>query len=379
MKLLVLYQGRVAERDQPGYHEGFCRLVSEGILEAHAAIPFVGVAEEQGWAGVWQEAYNVVQAGGVDAVFLQFFHARMPDPTPAIERLLALPSKPTVFTSLGDPYGRWTNRVPGEFRAASRLSEVTFLTGMGYLAEQLVGGGTKNAVLMPHGCCQVRFTGALQRDLYKPEFDVAFIGSRMTAPNPFGHFVRAGRRRDQFVRAMTKRYGRRFGLFGGGWDGNPSWQGRVPYVEQQDAMRRAKVVMGGLPNAYYDYYTSDREFIALASGVPFVDYRERGLSQLFRDGSEWWLSGDIDGMMARADGLLALPERERVEKAAETRERVLREHTQYHRCREMIRIVKEVRRARLTGQRARAPKLSFLLDASPLLEPAPPAILGWEG
>jgi hypothetical protein len=315
----------------------------------------------------------------VDAVFLQFLHTRMPDPARAIERIKALPNKPVIFTSLGDPFGKWTNRVSSGFRVASRLSDVTFLTGTGYLAEQLVGWGSSNVVLMPNGCCQVRFSGALDRAQYKPDFDVVFIGSRMTALNPFGHFFRVGRRRDQFVRAITKRYGKRFGLFGSGWDGNPSWQGQVPYRDQHATMRRSRVVLGGLPNGYYDYYTSDREFIALASGVPFVDYRERGLNRLFRDGSEWWLSESIDGMMDLADRLLELPESERFDRAGKTRERVLAAHTQYHRCREMVRIVRSVREARQTGQRAPAPQLSFLLDDTPSLASAPPAILGWEG
>jgi hypothetical protein len=376
MKLLVLYQAHDVGRDQPGYHDGFNRLVGEGLVEAHHAIPWAGVVVDRGWGGLWQQVLDTARERDVDAVFLQFFHGRMPDPAPALERLRALTNGPVIFTSLGDPYGQWTNRVSAEFRAASRLSEVTFLTGMGYLAGQLVRAGSKNVVLMPHGCCQVRFAGAGDRDGYRPEFDAVFIGSRMSAPNPLGHFARVGRRRDEFVRAFTKRFGPRFGLFGSGWEGNPSWQGPIAYAAQHETMRRGRVVLGGMPNAYYAYYTSDREFIALASGVPFVDYREQGLNRLFREGSEWWLAENAAGMMAHVDGLLRRPESERWQSAARTRELVLGGHTQYHRCREMVEIVGAVRRARRAGGRAAAPRLGFFRAEE---EPAPAAVLGWVG
>jgi hypothetical protein len=128
---LVLYQARDAAAGHPGYYEGFERLVAEGVLSAHAAIPFYGVAEERGWNGLWAEAERTARSMQADAIFLQFFHGAMPNPAEGILSLKKLPSSPTLFTSLGDPYGRWTKRVPESFRVASALADVSFLTGMG--------------------------------------------------------------------------------------------------------------------------------------------------------------------------------------------------------------------------------------------------------
>jgi hypothetical protein len=378
MRLLVLYQARDAATDQPGYYEGFERLIAEGVLSAHAAIPFYGVAEEKGWDGLWAEAERTARSMQADAVFLQFFQAAMPDPTEGIQRLKRLPSRPTLFTSLGDPYGRWTRRVPKSFRVASALADVSFLTGMGYIARQLRRSGSRNLILMPNGCCQVRFSSRPCRQAAAPEFDVAFVGSRIRSRNPLSHFYWVGRKREEFVRAFTERYGRRFGLFGNGWNGNPAWQGRIPYAKQHEAYRRSAVVLGGMPNAYHDYYTSDRVFIAVASAVPFVDYWVSGVDRILQPGRDWWLARSLKEMIGLCDQLLEMPSGERVTLGEGARKQVLTHHTQYHRCKEMVEIVRSIRDARLSGRRAAQPELNFL--SNPCVSgPAPDAIVGWEG
>ena len=378
MRLLVLYQAHDAAKDQPGYYDGFERLVEQSVLRAHVAIPYHHVAQQRGWDALWVEAAKAAQAMGADAIFLQWFHIRnMPDPTSGILRLKNLPTRPTLFASLGDPFGRWTKRVSKCFRVASRLAEVSFLTGMGYLAQQLRRCGSRNLVLMPHGCCQVRFAAAVEPS-QNPQFDVVFIGSRLRPRNPLGHHFRVARRRVQLVEAFTRRYGRRFGLFGLGWEGNPSWQGPVAYHSQHTAYREAAVAVGGLPHAYHDYYTSDRVFIATASGVPLVDYAVPGVERILRPGVDWWLARDIEGILASCDRLLARSSPERLALGQRARERTLAAHTQYHRCREMVAIVRQIRSARLDGRKAEEPKLSFLAHAT-AVQAAPPAIVAWQG
>ena len=123
---------------------------------------------------------------------------------------------------------------------------MSFLTGMGYVASQLARQGARNLVLMPHGSCQVRFSAMFDQTKYSPEFDVVFIGSRMSVRNPFSHFFRTARKRREFVALVTKRYGRKFGLFGNGWTCNPSWQGPIPYDRQHSAYHRGAVIVGGM-------------------------------------------------------------------------------------------------------------------------------------
>ena len=363
MRLLVLYQAQDAARDQPGYYDGFERLVAEGELEAHCALSYYGIAEERGWPTLWDQAYAAARKIEADAVFLQFFHGAIPDPRPTIARLKRLSSKPIVFTSLGDPFGRWTKRIPRSYRLASKVADVNFLTGMGYLAKQLARQGTSNLVFMPNGCCQIRFSTALDQTKYSTEFDVAFVGSKISSRNPLSHFFWTARTRQNFVALLTKRYGRRFGLFGHGWEGNPSWQGAIPYDRQHTAQRRSAVVLGGMPNGYHDYYTSDRVLIAIASGIPFVDYCVSGVDLLFEPNKDWWLATDIPRMIKCCDHLLSLSQKERLELGSRAREKILTNHTQYHRCRDMLRIVRDLRAARLRRTTAEQPRLSFLRQA----------------
>jgi hypothetical protein len=377
MRLLVLYQADDPATDHPGYYDGFERLVSEGTLAMHCALGYVGIAKREGWKAVWDRACTAAKAMKADAIFLHFFHVPMPDPSEGIRRLRQLPGRPMVFCSLGDPYGRWTRRVPRAFQSASALSDITFLTGMGYLAQQLMSNGSQNIVLMPHGCCQVRFSAPPTEPAKQPEFDVLFVGNRMQSRDPLSHFYWVAKKRIAFVEALTKYYGPRFGLFGKGWEGNASWQGSAPFLQQQQTYQRAAVVLGGTPNAYYDFYTSDRPFIAAASGVPLVDYHVPGVERLLEPGRDWWLGNDLDDTVRLCDELLELSADARHSMAAVTRARILADHTQYSRCREMTSIVSDVQGARRHGGSAPRPELSFLRRAA--TEGAAEPVMAWVG
>jgi hypothetical protein len=377
VNLLVLYQARDAAREQPGYFDGFQRLAAEGVLKAHAALAYQAIAREQGWPALWRAAETTARDIDADAVFLHFFHdGDMPDPSAGIRRLKALPSKPLVFASLGDGFGRAAKTVPRSFRVASALSDVTFLSGMGYLARQLVRSGSSNLALMPLGCCQVRFSSPGPVLPERPEFDVAFIGNCIRSANPFSLFYWASGKRTRFVAALEKRYGSRFGLFGNGWRGRKSWQGPIPYDAQHQAYRRSALALGGIPHTTHDYYTSDRVFIAVASGVPLVDYWILGVDRILEPRRDWWLARNLEEAFRVCDQLLETSSAARAELGAAARQRILAGHTQYHRCAEMMEIVHSLREARNQGRQAAEPALRFLRPASGF---APPAILAWRG
>ncbi|SEB39283.1 glycosyltransferase [Terriglobus roseus] len=364
MRLLVLYQADDPATDHPGYYDGFERLVYEGKLAMHRGLGYVGIARREGWQAVWDKACAAAKEMKADAIFLHFFHVSMPDPSGGIRRLKQLPGRPIVFCSLGDPYGRWTRRVPRAFQSASALCDLTFLTGMGYLAQQLISNGSQNLVLMPHGCCQVRFAAPPPEPAKQPEFDVLFVGNRMQSRDPLSHFYWVAKKRVAFVEALTNCYGPRFGLFGKGWEGNASWQGYAPFLQQQQIYQRSAVVLGGTPNAYYDFYASDRPFIAAASGVPLVDYHVPGVERLLEPGRDWWLAHNVKETVGLCDELLQLSLEARHAIAGVSRARILAEHTQYSRCREMTSIVSDVQTARRQGGTAPRPELSFLRQAT---------------
>lgn len=373
-----MYQADRPAIDHPGYFNGFERMVAEGKLEEHRGLGYVGIAMREGWKSVWDRACDLAREMEADAIFLHFFHVPMPDPAEGIRRLKTLPTRPIIFCSLGDPYGRWTRRVPRAFRTASALSDITFLTGMGYLARQLMVAGSRNLVLMPHGCCQVRFSGPMEQIAEKPQFDVLFVGNRMHSCDPLSHFYWVAKKRVAFVEALSRCYGSRFGLFGRGWEGNTSWQGTTPYLLQQQTYRRSAVVLGGTPNAFYDYYTSDRVFIAAASGVPLVDSHVPGVDRLLEPGRDWWLARNVNEVIRLCDELLGISASVRQSMGASTRERILARHTQYSRCCEMVSIANEVLEAHRHKQHAKMPELHFLSKSAGPAGVGDP-VMAWAG
>lgn len=364
VRLVVLYQASDIQKHQPGYHDGFGSLLKEGTLTEYLGIPYISVAQEKGWDGLWEVVKRNIQEINADGVFLQFFHDhRMIDPSHPIAAIRNLPSKPIIFSSVGDGFGRWGKRIPISYKITAKLSDVNFLTSMGYLAEDLVRFGAKNIVLMPNGVCQLRFSSSFDHSHYQPEHDVVFIGNLSGTLNPFSDLFWNERRRRSVVKAFTRRYGSRFAVYGNNWTGLCA-RGPVAYAEQHSVYRRSRVIIGGYPYVWCDYYTSDRVLIALASGIPFVDFAVPQVDKLFKDGHDWWLARSIAEMITKCDRLLELSDEKRLQIAAQTRARILTEHTQYHRCRQMIEIVKDLQIARKKGQISALPSPSFVFDDS---------------
>jgi hypothetical protein len=85
-------------------------------------------------------------------------------------------------------------------------------------------------------------------------------------------------------------------------------------------------------------------------------------------------------MMRWCDHLLSLSQAERLRLGGCAREYILTFHTQYHRCREMIDIVRDLRAARSRGTTATRPQLSFLRQET--INPSlvyPAAVVNWQG
>ncbi len=380
MRLFVLYQGETLE-SQPGYHDGFQRLKAEGVLSDYQAIPYSGFARIHGWPALWNEAERLVRAAGSDTVFLQFFEPQghIPDLAMGIARLRACPACLTIFTSTGDGYTMWLKPIPDSFRIASRLADLNFMTQIGRPAQELARLGTKNIVLMPNGACQKRFSAPLDQNTYLPEFDVVFVGNSKRSRMGFSSSSLIGFWRDRLVNKLSKRFGRRFGLFGKRWEGNRSWQGPVPYNQQHEAMRRSRVLIGGHPGILNDYYTSDRTFIALASGIPLVDYWVPGIECFFGNGAEWWLGRTFDQMIAQVETLLEKPQKELLQIGNAVRREVLEHHTQYHRCKLMVEIACRYRETKLAGKQPEPPDLPFLRFPLASGSIAGLPIINWQG
>lgn len=360
-------QGMTVE-SQVGFDDAFQTILAEGGISAYKAVPWLPFAREKNWSGFFSEAKAHVNEFKPDIIYFQFFHHHnCPDVTAFFDELRRTGSRPVIAVSAGDAFSwaEWFGRrYPVGFLSAARAADVTFVTAMGKCADFLVQKGIKNIVLLPLGSCQFRFKPkAIEAARYKPDFDVVFIGgggSWYRVP-PYNFLFYYGLKRDALVRLLQKRYGKKFGLYGKGWKGKPSWQGPVPFAQQLDVCRNSQVVFGGCPGIYQDYYASDRPFIQGVSGIPLVDWYVPRVDKLLRNQEHCYLVNDGESMLSQIDRLLETGVEDRLRRGAAAAEYIHKTFSHAALMRFFVKTVSAVHAARQQGRTASAPDFDFLL------------------
>ena len=344
MKILFLSQGKQIS-DHPGWHDALIKLKNEGEIVDFLNIPYFGYAEKHGWDSFYSEVVNLCKEKDFNLVYFHYFHSKgKPSPRKCMEALWALPHRPVIITSVGDPFSdNWMRPdYPEDFKEASRMADITFSTQMGRAADKMLKWGAKNIVYTPNSMCQVRFQAhGIDLTSHKFDFDVVLVGSKNNSRlfNPISKFWWATRQRETLVKTLYKRYGKRFGLFGNGWDCSSS-QGPTPFNNQQQTFRRGRIVVGGNPYSYSDYYSSNRIFFEISSGIPTVELAVPRLEKVVRDNDHVYFTKDISTMSKTIDKLLDTSPEELYGKAAKAAQYIADNHTQYHRMKFKIDTVK---------------------------------------
>ena len=250
MKVLFLSQGRKVE-DHPGWDWSLKKLKEEGFIDDYLNIPWQGYGETHGWAAFYQHVVDTARTGKFDVVYFHYFHRKdVPSPEKCIRALQMLSPRPVVITSAGDGFSDdWHSPdYPKCFKVASTYADIAFSTQMGKAAEKMLRWGAKNIVYTPNSLCPVRFTShSIDPTMHKFDFDVVMIGSRNCGKwyHPLSRNFKMAKIRVRMVNALCNHFGKRFGLFGRGWDGMISNQGPAPFNEQQKYFQRGRVLVGG--------------------------------------------------------------------------------------------------------------------------------------
>ena len=337
MKILFLSQGKKIE-DHPGWHYALEQLRREGIISDFINIPYKGYAAQYGWPAFYEHVIELCRTQSFDLVYFHYFHGFKDACSPCryLEALHNLPHKPAILTSAGDPFSdNWMMPdYPNDFKQCSRMSDIVFSTQMGKAADKMIKWGAKNVVYTPHSLCPVRFESChIVPDRHNFDFDVIFIGNRNKPRvfNPLSKYSYAALKRERLVHALVRHYGTRLGLFGHGWEGMISWQGRIPFEQQQKTFQRGKIVVGGSPYSYSDYYASNRPFFAISSGVPTVEFYVPRLEHILRNQEHCYFCRSVDEILETCDRLLKCDPVELYAKAAKAADYIAERHTQYHR------------------------------------------------
>lgn len=366
----------------PDIVDSLARLASDGTVRSGQTLAVEQSGDSDTQIRAWQRVHDHVKAHETDIVILHHFHSPdLIDPRPYIRRLKAQSHRPVVALTNGDAFfnGFFRPSFPRMFIQASQGVDVVFSTSMGVSADVIAAHTDVPVSLLPHGVCQLRFANPPLAPGGPRDFEVVFIGSNNRPRNFLKSYHWYARRREHLVRRLSDRFGTGFAVFGHGWEGVEGWHGPVAFPEQQAACLRANVVVGGVPFSPARYYTSDRAFIQIASGVPFVDLSVDGLDILLRDGEHWRLAANVDQLLDRCDELLTESPDERARFGAQASSYVLAHHSIEARCRSIVATMQGFRHALLTGVDPPAPDTSFLLPDTDVGKELPLLTRSWPG
>ena len=342
MKLLFLSQGYTVE-DQIGWDYAFKRLVTEGYVQQYDNLPARGYVKEHGCQKFYDRTIEMHAEKRYDVVYFQFFHG-LPvskkdtiSPRSCIESLRKINPKVVILVSAGDPFSvNWLKPgYPYEFKECARCADIVFSTQMGRAADIMLRWGAKNVVLSPLAMCPARFE-ACHIDLitHTFDFDVVFVGNcnKSRLFNPCNNFSYAARKRTKLVKALSKHFGKRFGLFGRGWDGVLPNQGPIHFSQQQKTFQRGHLTVGAYPYSMADYYASDRPFFSIPSGIPTIEIATPRLNRILRDNDHCYFCQSVEEVLATCDRLLQMEPGVLYARAAKAADYIAERHTQYHRA-----------------------------------------------
>ena len=379
MRLLFVVQGQ-GEQDQIGYTAAARQLLAEGSLDNLSFFfPLREYSQSNSWRDVWTALVNEAKATHPTCIFFQFLTYNADHIDMLLEGLKSIPSKPLIMTSYGDPFS--SNLLfphpSSSFMRIARDADLNFQTTMGRCAHYLSRNAIRYIVFCPHGFCQKRFLLSPPELTTKRLFDISFVGSRNISKNPLSTLFQTGRRRQGLVSLLQKDFGTRFALFGRGWDGFPSWQGPVAYANQIQAIRKSELFFGGYPGSTQLLYQSDRPWIALISGVPFVDWDVPGLSWMLQVGEDWYPVSTSSQLINQIKFLLSQDQKLLQEKAHLAAMRAASRHSQYHRMHFMVRTASLRWVARDTRKTSPLPPFDFFLPEVDIQKILPQILVGW--
>jgi len=300
---LLFLPNEETEGDQVGPREAFSELARRGVLSRYQAFSYLVEARLHGAPAGLERLRALAERTRPDVLLWQ--HAGNFPVTPAFLAALraASPGTHLVYHE-GDVYGRWVKRFPSSVRALLAAADTVALVGGGEFAALARSAGARRVVYSPSAVDTVRF-GRPWTPTATREFDVVMIGNRATSRLPWGRLPGAAQR-EALVRALGRRHGRRFGVFGRGWEGFAGNQGPVAYALQEPVLRRAWVTAnwGHFPTV--EGYFSDRLPISLLSGVPHVTNHQPGYEALFGLDAPFRWARTVDEAMTHLEELLAL-------------------------------------------------------------------------
>jgi hypothetical protein len=267
---------------QAGGRAAFTAMAGDGTVDALEIYSYrVERARFDTLAAFERSAAEAIRAFAPDILFVQhMFGTDVSEPFWRMVRA-EMPNVTLIYHD-DDPFDRMVKRIDTATAAILPHAHLVLLSGLGDLADLFASRGAKAIRYMP-SCFVTSHFAQHNPALAAKRHDIVMIASSGRRRRLKFAYVPGGRRRAQFVAELSSMFGTGFALYGGGWAGNPSARGKVPFFEQEPAIQSGRISANWDHFDHIDYYFSDRLPISLAAGVPHVTTFHTGYDRLFRD------------------------------------------------------------------------------------------------
>lgn len=299
---------------QEGGRQAFAAMQTDGLI---AALEIYSQRRERVKFGSAAEfeaaAMQAISAFAPDILFVQ--HLWGTDVSEDFWQRLKI-EHPTITLAYheGDPFDRFVKRVDAPTKAVLRHCDVVMACGLGSLAK-ILEDHTRAPVSFLSHCFVENVFAQNDPTSVKPEFEITMIGNKGMRRWFKGFYVPGGRSRALLAKRLSSIYGRRFALYGAGWEHLEASRGMVPFFEQEAAIQSARITANWDHFDGIAYYYSDRLPISLAAGRPHVTCWHEGYDHQFRDVPGLYACKTVDEAVETCRWLLSRPQDELNEQA----------------------------------------------------------------
>lgn len=212
--------------------------------------------------------------------------------------------KPIYVLDERDAYGQFAKRLPRELVSLSRACDITFLSSSGgWLFDQFKKNNRGRVMYLPQCCDDIHF-GKRKQSSNPRKYDIVMIGSLHKSRMPF-RSMPGVKKRISVAEALYKRHGKKFAVFGTGWEKYPFSAGPVSFFDQEEVLHSSHLSIGVDHFLNYDQYYSDRLPIALFSGVPHLSWETPKLNLLFKEGEHIYYFNSVEQSVTKSDAILS--------------------------------------------------------------------------
>lgn len=250
-----------------------------------------------------------VTGSGVSAAFWEGVRAAVPDAT--------------IVYHDADPYDRLIKRVDTSMKAILPHAQMIYACGMGDFMNLMAAHSKAELRYLPHSVQFSRFGSSDPRAVEKA-FDFIMIANRGVRKRVRFAYLPGGKRRAAFATKLSQAFGRRFALYGRGWNGLVAARGLLPFEEQAKAIQRARISVNWDHFDTVPYYFSDRLPISLAAGVPHVTTWHSGYEHQFSGCPGLYACRSVDEAVDTCRWLISKSDAQLMEEGLAGREWVLK-------------------------------------------------------